>query len=452
MPEARGTRRAYRGSVLHYTTGSDAARAAYTAHCFDDGLLVVLDGKVEACGPAAGMLESLPPATPVVDLRGRWIMPGFIDTHVHYAQTAIIASYGAQLLDWLEKYTYPAERRFSDPAYAREAAEFFLTELLRNGTTSAVVFPTVHKASVEALFEAALARDMRLVTGKVMMDRNCPEFLRDTAQSSYDESKELIEGWHGRGRLHYAVTPRFAPTSTEAQLKLAGRLAHEHPGLYVQSHVAENRAEVRWAAELFPGARSYLDVYDQYGLLGPRAVYAHCIHLDAADRARMAAAGAVMSFCATSNLFLGSGLFDRDAANAAGTYVTFGTDVAGGTSFSMLRTMHEAYKVLQLAGQTLTAVDAFYLATRGAANALGLSDHIGSFAPGTEADFVVLDPDATPLLSRRMAMAETLPERLFALMILGDDRTIAATYLQGELAHDRDAALQFAGRPPIRPA
>ena len=430
--------------MLHYTTESVKARAAYTQHFFDDGVLVVRDGRVDACGPAATLLASLPPDVPIADLRGRWIMPGFIDTHVHYAQTAIIASYGAQLLDWLEKYTYPAERKFGDPVYAREAADFFLAELLRNGTTSAVVFPTVHKTSVDALFEAALARNMRIVTGKVMMDRNCPDFLRDTAQSSYDDSKALIERWHGRGRLHYAVTPRFAPTSTEAQLQLAGRLAHEHTGLFVQSHVAENRDEVRWAAELFPSARSYLDVYDHYGLLGPRAVYAHCIHLDATDRARMGAGGAVMSFCATSNLFLGSGLFDRDAANAAGAYVTFGTDVAGGTSFSMLRTMHEAYKVLQLAGQTLTAIDAFYIATRGAANALGLSDRIGSFAPGTEADFVVLDPDATPLLSRRFAMAETLAERLFALMILGDDRTVAATYVQGALAHQRDEAPRFA--------
>ncbi|MEO8738337.1 MAG: guanine deaminase [Casimicrobiaceae bacterium] len=438
-PDPHGTRRAYRGSVLHFTTGSAQARAPYATHFFDDGMLVVRDGYVESCGPAAATLAGLPPDVPVVDLRGQWIVPGFIDTHVHYAQTAIIASYGAQLLDWLDQYTYPAERRFSDPVHAREAADFFLTELLRNGTTSAVVFPTVHKTSVDALFEAALARNLRMVTGKVMMDRNCPEFLRDTAQSSYDDSRALIECWHGRGRLHYAVTPRFAPTSTEAQLQLAGRLAHEYPGLYVQSHVAENRDEVRWAAQLFPGARSYLDVYDHYGLLGPRAVYAHCIHLDTADRTRMGATGAVMSFCATSNLFLGSGLFDRDAANAAGAYVTFGTDVAGGTSFSMLRTMHEAYKVLQLKGQTLTAGDAFYLATRGAANALGLSDRIGSFAPGTEADFIVLDPDATPLLSRRFAMAETLAERLFALMILGDDRTIAATYVQGVLAYQRDA-------------
>jgi guanine deaminase len=435
----KGTHYAYRASILHYTSESERASAAYAPRFFDDGVLLVRDGHVERCGAAAAMLDRLPRDTSVVDLRGKWIVPGFIDTHVHYAQTAVIASHGAQLLDWLEKYTYPAERAFADPLHAREAAEFFLAELLRNGTTSAVVFPTVHKASVDALFDAALERNMSIVTGKVMMDRNCPEFLRDTAQSSYDDSKELIERWHGRGRLHYAVTPRFAPTSTEEQLRLAGRLAHEHPGLYVQSHVAENRDEVRWAAELFPGARSYLDVYDHHGLLGPRAVYAHCIHLDAGDRARMAAAGAVMSFCATSNLFLGSGLFDRDAADAAGAHVTFGTDVAGGTSFSMLRTMHEAYKVLQLAGQTLTAIEAFYLATRGAANALGLSDRIGSFDPGTVADFVALDPGATPLLARRFATAETLAERLFALMMLGDDRTVAATYVQGALAHRRDA-------------
>jgi guanine deaminase len=428
-------RRAFRASIFHLLgdPGTEPGAAEFVA----DGLLVVRDGRVERCGGYAALAPALAPGTPVEDLRGKWIVPGFVDTHIHYAQTDVIASPGEQLLAWLEKYTFPEERRFGDPAYARAVAEFFLDELLRNGTTTAVVFPTVHKASAEALFAAADARRMRLVAGKVLMDRNCPEFLRDTPEQGDEDSRELIERWHGRGRLAYAITPRFAATSSERQLELAGRLYDERPGLYVQSHVAENRDEVRWVAELFPSARSYLDVYDRFGLLRPRAVYAHCIHLDETDRRRMAQSGAAMSFCPTSNLFLGSGLFDRAEARRLGARVTLGTDVGGGTSFSMLRTLAEGYKVLQLRGQTLSSLDAFYLATLGAARALELDAHIGNLAPGKEADFAVIDPGATPLLERRFARAGDLVERLFVLMTLGDDRAVAATYVLGERAHPR---------------
>jgi guanine deaminase len=269
------------------------------------------------------------------------------------------------------------------------------------------------------------------------MDRNCPAFLRDTPESGYADSKSLAARWHGKDRLSYAVTPRFAPTSSERQLELAGRLLDEHPGVYLHTHVAENRHEVAWAAELFPASRSYLDVYDRFGLVRPRSVYAHCLHLDETDRARMGAAGAAMAFCPTSNLFLGSGLFDLAAARRHGVRVGLGTDVGGGTSFSMLRTLDEAYKVAQLAGQRLSPLAAFYLATLGGARALYLDDRIGNFAPGKEADFVVVDPDATPLLSRRMRHAGSLAERLFALLMLADDRAVAATYLMGVRRHAR---------------
>jgi len=436
MVGSAGDVTAFRGEILDFT--GDPATLGDAAHRhFPDGLLVVRNGCVAALGPAMEILASVPADAVVTDYRGKLIVPGFVDTHVHYAQTDIIASYGAQLLEWLERYTFPVEACFGDPDHAREVAEFFLDELLRNGTTTAMVFATTHRTSVDAIFEAANARALRLIAGKVLMDRNVPASVRDSADSGYADSKALIARWHGRDRLAYAVTPRFAPTSTERQLELCGRLLDEHPGIFLQSHVAENRGEVAWVAELYPWSRSYLDVYDHYGLLRPRAVYAHCIHLDARDRQRMAATGAAMSFCATSNLFLGSGLFDARAAHDAGVRVGLGTDVGGGTSLSMLRTLDESYKVCQLAGQTLSPFRAFYLATLGGAAALYFDDRIGSFAIGKEADFVVLDPTATPLLARRMARTTTLAEKLFAFMILGDDRAVHATHVLGAPAHRR---------------
>ncbi len=309
--------------------------------------------------------------------------------------------------------------------------------MLANGTTTALVYCTVHPQSAEALFAEAEARGLRIAAGKALMDRHCPSYLRDTAQSAYRDSKALIERWHGRGRQMYALTPRFAPTSTEAQLEACEAIAREHPDIFIQSHLAENRAEVKWAAQLFPARRSYLDIYDHYTLLRPRAVYGHCIHLDAEDRARMAATGAVAAHCPTSNLFLGSGLFDFDAAAAAHMRITLGTDVGGGTSFSMLQTMNEAHKVARMGGHHLSALRMFYLATTGAARALELDDRIGTLAPGSEADFVVLDPAATPLMARRTAHADGLEALLFAFALLGDDRAIAATYAMGQCVHRR---------------
>lgn len=422
-----------RGEILHFVADPADHGDAALEH-FADGALLIADGRIVEAGPADALLARIPAGTPQTDYRGKLILPGFVDTHIHFAQTDVIASYGEQLLAWLEKYTFPAEARFADPVHAGEVAEFFCDELLKNGTTTALAFATVHPGSVDALFGAAQRRRMRLIAGKVLMDRHCPADLRDTAAGGYAESKALIERWHGVDRLLYAVTPRFAPTSTDEQMTLAGRLYAEHPGVYLQSHVAENRGEVAWAAELYPAARSYLDVYEHFGQLGPRSVFAHCIWLDDTDRRRMSETGAAISFCPTSNLFLGSGLFDLDRAHALGVRVGIGTDVGGGTSFSMLQTLNEAYKVLQLNGQQLSPERAFYLATLGGARSLYLDDRIGNFAPGKEADFVVLDPAATPLMARRNAAAQTPGERLFMLMMLGDDRAVAATHVLGEAA------------------
>jgi guanine deaminase len=431
-------RRALRGEIVSFD--DDPRTSEHALRHFADGLVVLEEGRVASVGDAAALLPALPPATPVEDYRGRLILPGFVDLHVHYAQTDIIASHGEQLPGWLERYAFPAERGFGDPRLARETAEFFLGELLRNGTTCAAVYATVHPQSADAIFAAAAARRMRLIAGKVMMDRNCPAFLCDTAQSSYDESKALIARWHGRGRLAYAVTPRFAATSSEAQLEAAGSLLREHPGVLMQTHVAENRDEVALVRRLFPSARNYVDVYDRFGLLASPAVLAHGIWLDDAERLRLAAGGAAIAFCPSSNLFLGSGLFSYAKCHAAGVCAGLATDVGAGTSLSMLRTMHEAHKVAQLLGEPFDALDGFYLATLGAARALGKAEAIGSIAPGREADLVVLDPAATPLMARRMARAETLEERLFALMMLGDERAVAAAYVLGEAAWRRSSS------------
>jgi guanine deaminase len=425
-------RTAHCGSILNFHTdpGLDGDPASYDH--WQRGTLVVAGGRIEAVGPAAALLPDVTGHMPVIDHGARLIMPGFIDTHIHYPQTDVIASAGRNLLDWLEHYTFPAEQRFADAAHAREVAEFFLDELLRNGTTTAQVLGTVHRQSVDTFFQAAEARGLRMIAGKTLMDRNCPQPLRDSAAGGERDMRELIETWHGRDRLHYAITPRFAATSSVEQLQGAGRLAQQYPDVFIHSHLAENRDEVSWVRQLFPDSRSYLDVYDRFGLLRDRATYAHCIYLDAADRARMAASGAGAAFAPSANLYLGSGLFDIAASDAAGMRFALATDVGGGSSFSMLRTMADAYKVAQLSNQQLSPLRAFYLATLAGARMLGLSDRIGRFAPGTEADFIVLDPQATPLLARRTAQSRSLSELLLVLMTLADDRAVAATYILGE--------------------
>jgi guanine deaminase len=441
---AQAAQTAFRAQLL--TFNGDPAQSSNAAVFNEDGLLIVEDGHVVAAGAYAALSSQLAPGTQVQDMRDKLIVPGFIDTHIHYPQTDMIASPAPGLLPWLDTYTFPTERRFADPAYAQDTASFFVEELLACGTTTALVYCTVHKESADALFTESEARNLRMVAGKVLMDRNCPEFLRDTAQSGYDDSAELIGRWHNRGRQMYALTPRFAPTSTEAQLEACGVLAREHADIFIQSHVAENTDEVKWVADLFPGHRSYLDIYDHYGLLRRRAVYGHCIHLDAEDRKRMAQTGTVASHCPTSNLFLGSGLFDFDKAAEAGMPVALATDVGGGTSFSMLQTMNEAHKVARLTGHHLTATRMFWLATAGAAEALDLADKVGTLAPKSEADFIVLDPQATPLLARRTGRTESLEELLFAFALLGDDRAIFETYAAGKRVHQREAPRQHTAR------
>jgi guanine deaminase len=438
MSTATPTVQAYRASLLHFHADPAFTEDAYSWH--EDGLLVIEDGLVKAAGDYARLAATLPPGLVPHDYRGQIITPGFIDTHLHYPQTDMIASPAPGLLPWLETYTFPTERQFADPVHARATAEFFLDELTRCGTTTAVVYCTVHRASVDAFFEASEARNLRMVAGKVLMDRNCPDFLRDP-DGGIGESEALINKWHKHARSLYAITPRFAPTSSPAQLGAIAELAKAYPDAFIQTHVSENQDEVKWVRELYPEARSYLGVYDGYGLMRPRALFGHCIWLDDEDFARMAATRSAASVCPTSNLFLGSGLFDFEKADGAGARVTLGTDVGAGTSFSMLQTMNEAYKVARLKGSYLPALRMFYLATLGAARAMDLEGTIGSFAVGAEADFIVLDPQSTPLLARRSSHCNSLEEQLFALALLGDDRAVRATYAAGVKVHERGGAV-----------
>jgi len=419
-----------------FVDGTDAARS------YEPDAIVVMDrGRIADCGPATEVMARLPASVPVTHYAHALISAGFIDTHVHYPQLPIIGAGGKPLLDWLSGYTFAAEERFADAGYAGSVARAYLRENLRNGITTASVFCTVHAASAEVLFEEAAQLDLRLIAGKVMMDRNAPAALLDGAQRGYDESKALIERWHGKGRLSYAITPRFAVTSTPAQLDAAGALRREHANLYVQSHVSENTAEVALVASLFPEASSYLDVYARHGLTGRRTIYGHGVHLAESDFDFLHASGTALAHCPTSNNFLGSGLFRLGAAKERGRPVRVGlaTDLGGGTSFSILRTMQAAYEVAQLSGAPLPPSCALYLATRGAAQALDLDDRIGSVTPGMEADLVVLDLESTPMLSMRMDYAKDIDEILAAQMALGDDRAVRATYVAGRCAYDRDA-------------
>ncbi|MEG3146689.1 guanine deaminase [Sphingomonas sp. RT2P30] len=411
----------------------DDPRAGAAPLHHEDGLLVIEDRIVVASGAYADLAPRYPGVA--VERLAGLVVPGFVDTHIHYPQTDRIAAHGAQLLDWLDRHIYAEEARFADRAHADAVAAFFLDELLRNGTTSALVFATVHAASVDALFDAALVRDMRIVSGKVLMDQG-PANLRDSVADGRADSEALITRWRGRGRLGYAITPRFALTSSDAQLADAGALLAAHPDALLHTHLAENTTEVAAVAARFPDAADYLDVYDRFGLVGPRSVFAHGIHLGDRALARMGATGSAIAFCPTSNLFLGSGLFDLATADRHGVTVGIGSDVGAGTSFSLLATLGEAYKVGQLRGTSLDPFRALHLATAGGAKALGLADRIGGLQPGQEADFIVLDDQATPLLARRTAGA-SLFDRLFALQILGDDRAIAATFLAGRRAHVR---------------
>ena len=403
----------------------------------EDGLMLVRSGKVEWFGQWEEGKHLIPEGIRVRDYSGKMIVPGFIDTHIHYPQSEMVGAYGEQLLEWLNKHTFPAERRYNDIEYAREMSAFFIKQLLRNGTTTALVFGTVHPESVDALFEAAHNINMRMIAGKVMMDRNAPDYLLDTAETSYTQSKALIERWHRNGRLLYAITPRFAPTSTPEQLAMAQRLREEYPDTYLHTHLCENKDEIAWVKSLYPDRKNYLDVYHHYGLTGKNSVFAHCVHLEEQEWDCLRDSGSSIAFCPTSNLYLGSGLFNLKKAWNKQTKVGMGTDIGAGTTFNMLQTLNEAYKVMQLQGWRMSAYEAFYLATLGGAKALGLDDIIGNFNVGKEADFVVLEPTATPLQQLRYDNSVTLMDKLFVMMTLGDDRSIYRTYVDGQLVYER---------------
>ena len=404
-----------------------------------DGLVICCDGLIEAVGSYAALKAQLPADADITDHSSCLIAPGFIDTHIHYVQTGIIGAQGHQLLAWLNDYTFVAEQAFADEAVARDTANLFCDELVRNGTTTALVFCSVHPGSVDALFEAAAARNLRLIAGKVLMDRNAPEKLLDTPKTGYDDSKALIKKWHNRGRLMYAITPRFAPTSTPEQLEAAGALCKEHPECYMQTHVSENKGEVAWVKELFPDRKGYLDVYDHYSLCRPRAVFGHGIHLTDDEMQVMHRTGSAIAHCPTSNFFLGSGFFNiqRAMQKDRPVRVGLGTDLGAGTSFSILATLNEAYKAAQLNSYALSACHAYYVATRGTAHAMYLEDKIGSISPGMEADIVVLDMKSTPIISYRMEFAKDFDEALFIQMTLGDDRAVQATYVAGVQRYDK---------------
>ena len=422
---------AVRGRLLTFLRTPSGAGDTQSYRYIDDGVVLVKDGRIAAIGPASELMSQLPPAAVTEHYPDKLIMPGFIDPHIHYPQTQVMASYGAQLLEWLEKYTFVEEQKFADPQHASRNAEFFLDELARNGTTTAVAYCSAHPSSAEALFAAAHRRNVGMVAGTAIMNRNGPSGLLEPSGQAIPASRELIKRWHGTGRQRYAVTPRFAITSTGAQLGEAGALLQEFPTVLMQTHLDENLNEIATVKALFPEDPSYAAVYHRFGLLGPRSLMGHCIHLDDAEVALMRDTCSVAVFCPTSNLFIGSGLFNYKRLNEAGVRIALATDVGGGTSYSMLRTAAEAYKVMQLQGQNLPALAAFDLITRSNAAALGLDGEIGTLQPGAFADLVVLDARATPAMAHRMEVTRDLEEELFVLMTMGDDRAVRQTYIAG---------------------
>ncbi len=426
-----------KGQTLSFTGDPFAVGPEAATRHEADGAVWIEDGKVRAVGPAADILAQAA-AIPVDDYGDDLICAGFVDCHAHYPQLPIIASYGEQLLEWLEKYTFPTEGEFGDAAVAREAADFFLTECLRNGITSSAVYATVHPVSVDAFFEAASARNLRMACGKVLMDRNAPEGLMDTAQIGYDQSKALLEKWHGTDRNVYAITPRFAPTSTPEQLAAAGALWKEHPDALMQTHLSENPNEIAWVAELYPDAADYFGVYEDFGLAGPGAIFGHAIHLTDRERAAIRETGSAIAHCPTSNTFIGSGLFDMQGVRDTEAPISVGlaTDVAGGSSLSMFTTMRTAYEIAQLRGYSLHPAKAWYLASVGSAETMRMADEVGNLEVGKEADVTVIDLASTALIERRVGRAEDIWDVLFAQMILADDRAIKATYAAGSLIYD----------------
>ncbi|MCP5075930.1 MAG: guanine deaminase [Rhodobacteraceae bacterium] len=425
------TQKLLRGRVLNFKSEPQGVDDTDAFDYIEDGAILIGGGVIEATG-TFGEVAPLAMDAEVFDHRPNLLMAGFIDTHIHFPQVQVVASWGEQLLDWLNNYTFPEETRFVDPAHAARMATAFYDQLTGHGTTTAVAYCSVHAASVDAYFAEADRRNMRMLGGKVMMDRNAPEALTDTPQSSYDDSKALLQKWNGNGRAGYVISPRFAITSTPEQMESAQALVAEHPEVHVQTHMSENLDEIALTAELYPDAPDYMGIYEHYGLLGPKMLLGHCIHLKEREIGLMAETGSHPVFCPTSNLFLGSGLFDDAGLRARGIANGIATDIGGGTSYSMLQTLNEGYKVLQLRRQQTHAYRAFWWITRGNAEVLGLADKIGTLDTGTEADVVVLDARATSAMALRMERVETLAEELFVLQIMGDDRAVAQTYVAGE--------------------
>ncbi len=426
--------RALRGAAVTLVADPFAVGDAAALRHEPDALVVVADGRIVAFGDHATLAPDLPPGTTVEHYRDALIVPGFIDAHVHYPQTQIIGAGGKRLIDWLNHYTFKAEQQFADPAHAERIADLFLDACLAYGTTTASVYCTVHPQSVDAFFAAAERRGLRMNAGKTLMDRHAPDALLDTAQRGYDESRALIERWHGRGRLGYVVTPRFAATSTPEQLELAGTLLAEHPDAWCQTHISEQLDEVAWTKSLYPARTDYLDVYDHYGLLGPRTLLGHGIHLTEREWQRCHDSGTTIVHCPTSNAFLGSGLFDWSQAKKADrpVSVALASDVGAGTTLSMLATMGAAHQIAQLGGHPLSAAKTLYLATRGAAHAMRLGDRIGSIEPGLEADLVVLDLGHSPLSRLRTSHCDSIDDLLFMLMTMGDDRAVRDIWIAGD--------------------
>lgn len=433
------TRRLLRGRLLSFLEAPQSIDDESAYRYEEDGAVLIEDGRITASGAHADVAAQAGDDVIVTDHRPHLLSAGFIDTHLHYPQVQIIGSYAAALLEWLNTYTFVEEQRFGDPDHAARISTAFFDELVRHGTTTAAVYCSVHKASADAFFAESHRRNMRMIAGKVMMDRNAPEGLRDTPQSGYDDTKAVIADWHGKGRQHVAITPRFAITSSPEQMEMAQSLVREHPDLHLQTHLSENHAEIAFTRELFPWCNDYTAVYEHYGLLGPKSLFGHSIHLSEREADAMAATGSVAVFCPTSNLFLGSGLFDLKTLDERDNPVriAIATDIGGGTNYSMLRTVDEGYKVLQLQGQRMTPLESFYRITLGNARALSLDERIGSLEPGRDADIIVLDANATPAMALRMETVSKLTEELFLLQTLGDDRAIAETYVAGEPAKSR---------------
>ena len=422
-----------KGHIAHFPTATVSPE--HDIRVIRNGALVVEQDKILAIGKATELSDSYPDAQ-VEDFTGKWIIPGLIDSHVHYPQTESIACYGDQLLDWLKKATFPTEEKFADPAHAEAIADVFIRELLKQGTTSALVFSSVHKHACDALFRAASSYNMAIIAGKVCMDRHCPPALQDSASSAQRDSAELIERWHNQGRNLYALTPRFAPTSSAEQLHRLGELAKQYPDVFIQTHLSENKEEIDWVASLFPDAEGYLDVYDQVGLVRSRAVFGHAIHLNDNEWHCLAERNATIAFCPSSNLFLGSGLFDLARAKQEGIAVSLATDVGAGTSFSMLKTYADAYKVSQLRNTPLCPANGLYMMTQGPASAYGLAHEIGNLNIGTKADFTVLDPCCDELTQLRLGDTPTIEDCYFALSILGTERAVAATWVAGQCVYE----------------